>query len=92
MILRAPKLLLVDEATSALDSQTEKQVMASINNIIQVNHTSALIIAHRLSTIADADLIYVMENGVVVESGTHDELIHKQGTYSLMWKAQQKSK
>ena len=92
MILRSPKLLLVDEATSALDSQTEKQVMTSINDIIKVNHTSALIIAHRLSTIADADLIYVMENGVVVESGTHDELVQQQGTYALMWKAQQKSK
>eukprot|EP00835_Amoeboradix_gromovi_P006209 NODE_690_length_5158_cov_0.250494.p1 type:complete len:607 gc:universal NODE_690_length_5158_cov_0.250494:2592-4412(+) len=92
VILRNPKILLIDEATSALDSQTEKLVMQSINNIIKIQHTSALIIAHRLSTVSDADNIIVMDNGKVAESGTHDELINKKGLYLNMWKAQERQK
>ena len=89
MILRNPKILLVDEGTSALDSTSEQLVMKSINHIIKDNKSSALIIAHRLSTVADADLIYVMDQGVMAESGTHDELINKSGLYAQMWKNQQ---
>ena len=85
-LLKDPPILLLDEATSALDTQTERDIQESLK---AMGHGRTVItIAHRLSTIADADLIVVLEAGVVVERGTHDELLSQHGRYSAMWARQ----
>ncbi|GJJ70283.1 ATP-binding cassette, subfamily B (MDR/TAP), member 6 [Entomortierella parvispora] len=91
-ILKNPPIVLLDEATSALDSTTESQIQAALARMTE-NRTT-LVVAHRLSTIVNADLILCIKNGVVVEQGTHLELVEKalqnggQGTYYEMWKQQ----
>ncbi len=86
-ILKNPKFLLLDEATSALDSESEKWVQSALEELMK-NRTS-LIIAHRLSTIRSADLILVMEEGKIIESGSHEELMKKKsGIYQNMVKLQ----
>ncbi len=85
-ILKNPPILIFDEATSALDSQTEKAIQEELTQISASRTT--LIIAHRLSTIVDADQILVMEQGRVVERGTHRELLEKDGVYAGMWALQ----
>ncbi|HEX4112469.1 MAG TPA: ABC transporter transmembrane domain-containing protein [Stellaceae bacterium] len=79
MLKNAP-ILLLDEATSSLDTESERQVQAALDHLMRGRTT--LVIAHRLSTVIDADLIYVMEHGHVVERGTHLELLHKGGIYA----------
>ncbi|MDQ8037214.1 MAG: ABC transporter ATP-binding protein/permease [Pedobacter sp.] len=86
-ILKNPPILIFDEATSALDSRTEKAIQAELFSISADRTT--LIIAHRLSTVVEADEILVMEQGRVVESGTHRELLEKDGLYARMWALQQ---
>jgi len=86
-LLKNPPILIFDEATSALDSHTEQAIQAQLEQIA-VGHTT-LVIAHRLSTIMDADCIYVMEHGRIVEQGTHRELLERQGVYARMWALQQ---
>ena len=76
-LLARPKILLLDEATSALDSITEHQIFDELNKL----GLTLVVIAHRLSTVADADHIYVMKDGCVVEEGTHDALMQKGGEY-----------
>jgi len=85
-ILKNPAVLVLDEATSALDSQTEKDVQAALAEAARGRTTIA--VAHRLSTIAEADRIFVFEDGHVAESGTHAELLAKGGLYAAMWKRQ----
>jgi ABC-type multidrug transport system fused ATPase/permease subunit len=86
-ILKNPKFLLLDEATSALDSESEKWVQSALEELMK-NRTS-LIIAHRLSTIRSADLILVMEEGKIIESGSHEQLMKKKsGIYQNMVKLQ----
>jgi subfamily B ATP-binding cassette protein MsbA len=82
-VLRNPSILILDEATSALDSESEKNVHEALENIMQ-NRTS-VVIAHRLSTIKNASMIYVMQKGKLIEQGTHDELLAKQGYYASMY-------
>lgn len=86
-ILRKPQLLIFDEATSNLDTITENAIKNTIFNLS--DDISCVIIAHRLSTIRNCDKIYVMDNGKVIEEGSHDELIDKQGTYYKMWTSSQ---
>ena len=86
-ILRKPQLLILDEATSNLDTITENAIKNTIFNLS--DDISCVIIAHRLSTIRNCDKIYVMDNGKVIEEGSHDELIAKQGTYYKMWTSSQ---
>lgn len=78
-VLSNPPIMLLDEATSALDTESEKLVQDALNNLMK-NRTS-LIIAHRLSTIQNADIIVVLENGQIVEQGSHQELINNNGLY-----------
>ena len=81
-VLKNPPIMLLDEATSALDTESEKLVQEALNNLMQ-NRTS-LIIAHRLSTIQNADTIIVLEDGKVVEQGSHVELINNNGVYKKL--------
>ena len=83
-LLKNPPLLLLDEATSALDNTTEKLVQQALDRL-RANRTS-FVIAHRLSTIRDADLICVLDQGELVEQGTHEELIEKNGHYARLHK------
>jgi ATP-binding cassette subfamily B protein len=85
-ILKAPEILVFDEATSALDSATEKNIQAELEAISA--DTTTLIIAHRLSTVQHADQILVMEDGQIIERGTHSELLALGGVYSHMWALQ----
>jgi ATP-binding cassette subfamily B protein/subfamily B ATP-binding cassette protein MsbA len=85
-ILRDPELLILDEATSALDSQSERLVQEAIERF-ERNHT-VLVIAHRLSTIAAADQILVLDQGLVVERGTHANLLDQDGLYRKLWQQQ----
>lgn len=85
-ILADPKILILDEATSSVDTRTEVQIQKAMNNLMK-NRTS-FIIAHRLSTIRDADLILVMDHGDIVEQGTHEELLQKNGVYANLYNSQ----
>ena len=86
-ILKNPSILIFDEATSALDSKSEKAIQAELKQIAQ--HHTTLVIAHRLSTIIDADQILVMEQGRIIERGTHRDLLAIGGAYARMWALQQ---
>jgi ABC-type multidrug transport system fused ATPase/permease subunit len=85
-ILKDPSILILDEATSALDAESEKIVQEALDNLMQ--DRTSIIIAHRLATIKEVDCIYVLENGKIIESGTHNELINQQGLYSSLAKLQ----
>ena len=87
-LLRNPRVLLFDEATSALDSITEEDITATIREISARKEQITLLIAHRLSTIMHADRIYVLEKGVIVETGSHEELLSEKGLYYAMWRQQ----
>ena len=86
-ILTKPKILILDEATSALDNQSEKEVQEALDNISKSNVTT-IIIAHILSTIKNADTIFAFKNGKIVEQGTHQELLNKNGYYAHLVKSQ----
>lgn len=85
-ILKNPPILVLDEATSAVDNETEAAIQRSLEKITQNRTTIA--IAHRLSTIRNADRIYVMEYGQLVEWGTHEELLDRNGIYASLWRVQ----
>ena len=86
-LLKNPPILLLDEATSALDTQTERDIQDSLREMGQGR--TVITIAHRLSTIVDADQIVVLEDGLIVERGSHDELLANRGRYFAMWNRQQ---
>ena len=81
-LVRQPKVLLLDEATSALDADSERQVQDALDKTMAAGLVTVVVVAHRLSTVRNADVIYVIENGQVSESGSHEELISKEkGVY-----------
>ncbi|OYW46807.1 MAG: metal ABC transporter permease [Sphingomonadales bacterium 32-68-7] len=85
-LLKNPPILLLDEATSALDTRTEQDILATLHRV-SADRTS-IAIAHRLSTVADADLIYVLHEGRLFESGSHAQLLRLDGLYADMWQRQ----
>ena len=88
-ILKAPPILVLDEATSALDSHTEKEIQDALERVSQ-NRTT-LVIAHRLSTIVGADEILVLDEGTIVERGSHHQLLAQGGLYASMWNRQREA-
>ena len=89
-ILKDPPILILDEATSALDSVTEQGIQQALRNVAKSRTT--LVIAHRLSTVIDADRILVMEDGHIIEQGTHGDLLAKAGAYAELWQRQQEDR
>jgi len=87
-ILKNPRIFVFDEATSALDSKSEKAIQAELRRIARSRTT--LVIAHRLSTVIDANEILVMDHGRIVERGTHEHLLLRNGAYAQMWALQQR--
>ncbi|KAM0272234.1 hypothetical protein ACHAQH_008776 [Verticillium albo-atrum] len=85
-ILKDPKIIMLDEATSALDAHTEQEIQDKLGNL--GHGRTLLIIAHRLSTITHADQIIVLNNGRIVEKGTHEQLVNAKGRYASMWEKQ----
>jgi len=85
-ILKNPEILILDEATSSVDNETEAAIQRSLD-ILKEDRT-VIVIAHRLSTVRNADIIYVLENGSVVESGNHESLLDVEGVYSKLWSVQ----
>ena len=86
VILADPKILILDEATSSIDTRTEIQIQSAMDNLMKGR--TSFIIAHRLSTIKNADLILVMNQGDIVEQGTHEELLAKGGFYADLYNSQ----
>ena len=86
-LLKDPPILVLDEATSALDTETEREIQSELREMSAGR--SVIMIAHRLSTVVDADMIVVLEGGVIVESGTYKELITQDGRFAQMWSKQQ---
>ena len=85
-LLKDPPILILDEATSSLDTESEKNVQEAIDNLMK--DRTVLVIAHRLSTIINADQIIVLDNGKIVESGSHTELLEKDGIYKNLYNIQ----
>jgi ABC-type transport system involved in Fe-S cluster assembly fused permease/ATPase subunit len=86
-LLKDPPILILDEATSALDSRTEAAIQETLQGVAA--RRTSIVIAHRLSTIVDADQIVVVDQGRVVERGTHAQLLRNAGLYAEMWERQQ---
>lgn len=89
-ILKQPPIMVFDEATSSLDSQAEQMILKAMAEIAQ--HSTNLVIAHRLSTVVHADVILVLDQGRVIERGSHDELLAAKGAYAALWVAQQQDR
>lgn len=85
-LLKNAPILILDEATSALDSESESLVQSALQNLI--SGRTVFVIAHRLSTVRRADRIVVLENGTITDSGAHDELMKKLGTYRRLYELQ----
>lgn len=85
ILMRNPELIILDEATASLDSISEKAIMDTVN---KMKNITLIMVAHRLSTICHCDKIYVMDNGKIIESGNHEQLIKKNGKYKELWRAQ----
>ncbi|XP_071102435.1 ATP-binding cassette sub-family B member 6-like [Haliotis cracherodii] len=85
-MLKAPAIVLLDEATSALDTKTERNIQASLARVSE--NKTTLVVAHRLSTVINANQILVLDEGEIIERGTHDELLESEGAYYEMWQQQ----
>ena len=86
VILKDAKILLLDEATSALDSEAEVEIQNNLKSVMQ--NKTTLVIAHRLSTIAEMDRLIVIDNGTILEEGTHADLVQTDGLYKKLWDRQ----
>jgi ATP-binding cassette subfamily B protein len=86
-LYRNPEILVLDEATSSLDSESEKSIKQIVSNL-RAQGKTVLLIAHRLGTVMNADEIFVLKGGTLMEQGTHSELVAKEGEYALFWKLQ----
>jgi ATP-binding cassette subfamily B protein len=86
VVLRNPRILILDEATSSVDTRTELLIQDAMDRL--KNGRTSFVIAHRLSTIKNADIILVLNNGDIVEQGTHDELLAKDGFYAGLYNSQ----
>ena len=84
--LKDAPIIILDEATSALDNESEKAIQHAMDNLIE--DRTSLVIAHRLSTVHNANTILAMDHGAIIERGTHDELIAKNGYYRQLYDAQ----
>jgi ATP-binding cassette subfamily B protein len=84
-LLRQPEVLIFDEATSSLDSLTENEISQTVRELSRRREFVTILIAHRLSTLYHAKWIYVLDQGRIVESGTHETLLQRQGLYSRLW-------
>jgi ATP-binding cassette, subfamily B (MDR/TAP), member 7 len=91
LILKDPPLLFFDEATSALDTYTEQTLLQNINSILKEKARTSVFVAHRLRTVYDSDIIFVLKDGQVAESGTHHGLLDQGGVYAGLWAAQETS-
>ncbi|MGL9718173.1 MAG: ABC transporter ATP-binding protein [Wolbachia sp.] len=87
-ILKNAPILILDEATSALDTPTEQLIQQSLNEVLETSNATTIVIAHRLSTLLHMDRILVIDQGKIVEDGTHQELLDKNGMYKTLWDAQ----
>jgi ATP-binding cassette subfamily B protein len=85
-LLADPKILILDEATASIDTETEMKIQEALKTLL--SGRTSIIIAHRLSTIRNADNIIVLDHGVIVEQGNHDQLMNKNGTYRALIEAQ----
>lgn len=85
-LIRNPRILILDEATSALDSESEKLIQNALSRLM-INRTT-FVVAHRLSTVKEADLILVLDEGAIVQTGTHSQLVSQQGVYKRLYDAQ----
>lgn len=85
-MLCLPPMLILDEATSSIDTRTEQRIQRAFTKLM--NGRTSFIVAHRLSTIKEADLILVMNNGNIIEQGTHSELLEKGGFYAKLYNSQ----
>ena len=85
-VLKDPPILILDEATSSVDNETEAAIQRSLERIV-VGRTT-IVIAHRLSTVRNADMIYVLQHGALLECGSHDELVRHDGLYASLWRVQ----
>ena len=88
-ILKNPAILILDEATSSVDTRTELAIQNAMRKVM--NGRTSFIIAHRLSTIREADTIMVIEDGQIIEAGTHEELLRHNGRYNEMYESQYKN-
>nr|MCR4893965.1 ATP-binding cassette domain-containing protein [Eubacteriales bacterium] len=86
VMLRTPEMLILDEATSSIDTRTELLVQKAFDELMEGR--TSFVVAHRLSTIRSADLILVMKDGSIIEQGTHEELLEKDGFYSMLYHSQ----
>ena len=89
-MLKRPSMILLDEATSSLDTKTERSIQNGLQTICAGRTT--LIVAHRLSTVIHADRILVLSDGQIIEKGTHQDLLSKNGFYASMWQEQLENK
>ena len=87
-ILKNAPILILDEATSSLDTETEQQIQTSLNTLLDNSNITVLAIAHRLSTLKHMDRIIVLEQGKIIEEGTHNVLIAQDSTYKKLWEMQ----
>ena len=88
-LLRDPEIIMFDEATSSLDSLTEKEITRTIREIVAKRpQVITILVAHRLSTVSHVKRIYVMENGAIIETGSHEQLLKQGGLYAALWREQ----